>query len=585
MLSHLSQWILIAAISQAPPEAALLKSIPADVDLVFRVGSLESARTDALALLKSMNPEWAKMAEDGLAGPMADIRQKHGEAVIKTPWATFIRLSDGGGDGGPPPFVVVIGSDDYNGVMKGFNGGKDVDLKHQDGGFDAFDGPEGQGTWYAAKRPGAVAFGSSKNLIADIAKPGTKTLDSVLTKAAAKTFLAGDIGIYVNAAALTSRYADQIDQVRQGLMAAMDQAAQQVGNASTIQVAKEFYGGLFDSLKEADILTADLDLGEKGLEVAGFVKVKTDSNLAKSIAEIRTGTAPTLVNLPANALAYIYANVGAKTFDRLHHMSLRMMNPEGKPSPELEKAIAALHGMGRVESTGAVSMEKGMRSISDIRVDDPRKFLDAILAMLRAVKAGEGQVKLYKEVKIEPDVQSHEGLKFTHAVLTMDLEELAKLSGNKPEQAEMMKVMLGDGTMNYWYGIDDKRLLQVMAPTWEDAKAQIDSYLSGKDGIGQTAGFRSVRSELPEQASLLVLVSSQGLVRMFATLFAALAKNPDLKVPDDMPKEPALLGLSLTPHPSEGFELHLVLPSQAGSVIAKGMVPVFQGIAASRPVR
>ena len=47
-----------------------------------------------------------------------------------------------------------------------------------------------------------------------------------------------------------------------------------------------------------------------------------------------------------------------------------------------------------------------------------------------------------------------------------------------------------------------------------------------------------------------------------------------------MPKEPAFLGVSLTPQPSEGYEFHLVIPSPVGTVIAKGVVPIFQGLAA-----
>jgi hypothetical protein len=76
-----------------------------------------------------------------------------------------------------------------------------------------------------------------------------------------------------------------------------------------------------------------------------------------------------------------------------------------------------------------------------------------------------------------------------------------------------------------------------------------------------------------------MLFSTQGLVRMFANIFATVTKNPGLKPPDDMPKEPAYIGASLTTHAAEGFEVHLVLPGAAGTVVAKGLVPLFQGLA------
>ena len=74
--------------------------------------------------------------------------------------------------------------------------------------------------------------------------------------------------------------------------------------------------------------------------------------------------------------------------------------------------------------------------------------------------------------------------------------------------------MFGGETMNSWLGTDGQRVFQVTAPTWNDVKAQIDTFLKGNAGIGTVAGFKSVRSRLPEQANLVALVSAQGLVRM-----------------------------------------------------------------------
>jgi hypothetical protein len=69
---------------------------------------------------------------------------------------------------------------------------------------------------------------------------------------------------------------------------------------------------------------------------------------------------------------------------------------------------------------------------------------------------------------------------------------------------------------------------------------------------------------------------------MTVKMFSNLLKNPDLKVPDDMPKDPAFLGVSLSPQASEGYEIDLVIPSDVGAVIAKGVMPIIQGLAAGR---
>jgi hypothetical protein len=63
---------------------------------------------------------------------------------------------------------------------------------------------------------------------------------------------------------------------------------------------------------------------------------------------------------------------------------------------------------------------------------------------------------------------------------------------------------------------------------------------------------------------------------MYTSLFAAMFKNPDLKLPDDLPKDPAFLGASLTPRPPVGYEFHLVIPTSVGTLIDKGLVPLFR---------
>jgi hypothetical protein len=343
-------------------------------------------------------------------------------------------------------------------------------------------------------------------------------------------------------------------------------------------MAKEMYGTLFDSLKYADGLTLNLDTGEKGLHLAGFLKINPDT--AKAISANLAGEAASLGKLPAGELAYIYLNVSAKTFERFQDMSLKMLSAGGKPSPELEKAMAALHGIGRIESVGSMSMDKGIRSLYELKVEDPKKYVEASIGLLRAMSGGEGQVPIYKDIKVEPDAQTHQGMTFTRVALTMDVEKLAGMAGNVPGQAESMKALFGDGKLHYWYGTADKRVLQVIAPTWEDARPLIDGYLKSEQGVGQVAGYKAVRSELPKEASILAIVEVQAVIRMYVNMFSAMLKKPDLKVPDEMPKDPTFLGASLTPHPSEGYEFHAVIPSSVGTVIAKGVVPIFQGLAA-----
>ena len=87
--------------------------------------------------------------------------------------------------------------------------------------------------------------------------------------------------------------------------------------------------------------------------------------------------------------------------------------------------------------------------------------------------------------------------------------------------------------------------------------------------LGGTAGYRAVRDKLATRANALVLLSAQGVLRQLAAQFSA-------KLPDGLPKEPALIGFSLTTAPPTGFEFRLFVPSAVGPVVEKGLVPMLQ---------
>lgn len=573
MTAQLTHWILLVALAQAPQETDLLKYVPADVDLAIRTRGLEASSKNLVASIRAMDPEWGNMVEGMVAGPMSQIRDNHGGHVASAPFLAFIRMSEVQG-GGPPPFAAVFPAKEYKPFLRQFSGGKDVELKPQDGGHDAFEGPVGDASWYATKDEGIVALGTSRSLIADIAKKGGKRLDSVLTGAAAKSFLAGEVGLYLNAAALTSRYQDQIEQARQAMILAMEQQAG--NNTMGVQIARDFHGAAFDSLKYADVLTLDLNLADQGIHLAGFLKLKADSEAARSIPTLAAGGVEKIGKLPKGATLYLYTNLDARAFDRLQGMTMRMLN-HGKPSPALEKAMAALHGLGRIESAASGSFDdRGRRSLSVMQLDDPRKFIDATIAVVRAT--GEGEGKIYKSIKVEPTAQTHGGFTFTHVAVELDFDRLAEMLGNDPRAAESMKTMMGRERINhYWYGTDGKILLQILAPDWDTARSLIDDYRKSDDQVGRTPGYRSARAAMPDQASILVMLGVQGAAQTYAAMFYSAMKSPDQKAPADMPKEPAYIGISLTPRPGEGYEFHLVVPADAGPAISKGLVPVFRG--------
>jgi hypothetical protein len=579
MLAQFSVWILAATLGQAPAEttAAWLKAVPGDVDVVVRGRGLDSTAHDLIDMIKAMSPRAAGAAVPALSQMLDHIRNMHGEDAVKTPWVGLVRAVPPGPDG-VVPFAILVMKDDYQAVLKALTGGKEVALKSQDGGFDEFEAPQGHGPWYAVKGAGFVALGPDKETIAAIAKPGEKTFGATLTPALAKPFFAGDVGLFINASRLSARYADQIAQGRQAFMATLDLAGQKSPNGATMDAAKDLYGSLFDAIKDAGALTLGVDFAAEGLRLAGQLDMKPGVDSTKAVAADQTGPAE-LGKLARGSAFYMYMNMQASTFEKWQNMSLRMLNPGGKPDPEMARAMERFHALGRIETLGAVSFETGMRGFNVVEASDPKAYVAATEAMLMAMKGADSPLNLYKEVKVERDVQKHQGMSFTHVVAVFDEEKLAKLQTAGPGGGSAsLKAIFGGDSLSYWIGVDGKRVIQVTTPSWDEAKARIDEFLKADSPVAAVPAFQAVRSALADRASLMVILSAQGFVRMIAAQLAASLNKPELKDLAGLPKEPAFLGLSVTPTGPSGYEFHFSLPSPVAAVFENGLIPVVQGL-------
>ena len=232
-------------------------------------------------------------------------------------------------------------------------------------------------------------------------------------------------------------------------------------------------------------LTLNIDVSEQRLHLTAFLKVKPDSEAAKSIADVATGEAGALGNLAAGSMAYMYMNVASKTFQQLQSMSLQMLSGGGKPSPELEKAMAEMHGLGRIESIGSSSMDNGMRTINDIKVADPQKFMDASIAMLKAMGSGDGPGKIYKDLKIEPAAQTDRGMTFTHVAGDDRHGEAGRAGG---ERARASRVHEGHVRRRQDELLVSARMARGCSRLSPRAGRRpgrmIDTYLKGTGGVG-----------------------------------------------------------------------------------------------------
>ncbi len=574
MVAQVSMWLLAAALGQAPAEAsaAWLKAVPGEADVVVRCRGIASASGDLSAMLTAMSPTLAATAVPAVTQFVDQWKAQYGADVVDAPVVGLLRAEAPGPDG-VPAFAILVLKDDYKGILKALANGNDVATKAEEGGYESFTSPFGPGSWYAFDGEGFTAFGPDKVLVAGVAKPGEKSLGAALTPALTAPFLANDLGVYVNAAALTARYGAQIDQARQGLMANLDMAAKNAPNGASMDFVKDMYGGLFDSLKTAEALTLNLDFAAEGLRVAGRLDAKPAAG-AKPV-EPTGKLAADLGKLDPDATFYMYMNMSAESVQKWQGLSLRMLDPSGKPSPAPAPARERFKALGRIETFGSATMADGMRTFNVTDAADPKVYVAVTEAMLQAMKDADSPLNFYKDVKVERDAQKHGGVSFTRITVTFDPEKIAKAGQGNGSEAQI-KAMLGGDSMSYWIGVDGRRVIQVTAPTWEEAEGRLERFAKGDSSAGSLAGFKKVTSDLSDRASFLMVVGGQGLVRMMAAQLAVTTNRPELKNPAGLPAEPAFFGASLTPDGPGGYDFRFSLPSAMGPVFENGLVPLFR---------
>ncbi len=565
MVSCLAPVFLALVVGQtAPAEAAWLKSIPADVVAAAHFRSLEAGRDDLMKMIEAMSPNAAALAQPQIEQGLTILSAQYGKTATQHPFLAVAKMPQGA----MPAWAILFESTDYQGVLKAIAADDAVKPKSE-GGYDSFAKADGQ-TWYSFKGAGFVAFGDNEDMIKSISKPSASLDGSISAEHKAK-LLGGDLGVYVNVAALQTQYADQIEQAKQALQGAIDQAGGQLGG-NAAETAKSVYAGMFDAIKVADSFSTNLDFDAAGLAVASFVTVKPDAPVAKSIGNTPAGAGELLAKLPADASAYVFLKLNPDTLAKIQKMSVAMIAGAAKDTTAIDKAIALQQEAGITEMITANNV--GGVTTSNVGLSmpkDPKKAVESAAQMLQAMKSTEGMVK---DVKLTPNALTFMGFALSEATMTFDLDKM--VTPGAPGGVDAVKKMLGGDTVKSWFGTDGKIVVNVSARTADEAKALLTSALSGKGSIGEAPAYAALRKSLPAQANALYMINAQGLLKQVTGQIAAMTGNT-IPIPADVPKNAALFGGSMVTSP-KGLNLLFVLPSNVGPVIEKGFVPVIQNV-------
>ncbi len=576
MLSCVSAWILSALVAQTPtePRAVLLEKIPADAAVVVSLRGIDKVQADLEGMLTAMSPTWGGQAGPMLRLSIGQMTAQFGTEATRSPFTVAMDLPKA--DGELPAFAVLIPIEDYRSVLKSLAGTVEAPkLEAVGGGVEKFTNKTGD-TIYAYDGEGFIAFAQESDaMVKRIAAKPAATLGSKLSTELREALLGGDLGFYINVAAIQARYGDQIEAMRAQFMAALDQAGDQMQQQGQMNAAKQLYGALFDAAKEAESLALNFDFDKAAFDLSAFLTLKTDSPALASLKNAKTGNSDGLAKLPPGYLVYGYMNTDPKSMQGLMKMNASSTFPGGASgSPAAQKYLDSMMELGRQESLTAMTYGGGVEVLALTIPENVEQTTSAMVELMKTM----AQSPAIKEATLEEKVDTYKGFVLNKASMRFDFEKMLGDQAGNPMAAGMVKAMVGeDGATTTYFGSDGKQLVSATAKSLEEAHQKIDQLSDEKAGIGTKPGYQALMSRLPKETNALFAVNAQRLVRFIGQILGTVAGGDPIAPPADMPTEMALFGGSLATHPS-GYRLDFVLPSAVGPVLEKGLVPIVQGI-------
>lgn len=535
---------------------------PAKAPVVVQVNGIGAARDRLTATLKAAVPDdfanLTKMVDDGLKELLGERKL----TAIPKEGRVFLVVNDVAGLIETPPKVSLLvpvtsykefretflTADEKKTFEAGKNGVDEVKV--------TLFGEEHAG--YMVDLKEYVAITPDKGTADLYANKYTKATTAAIPAELAKSFVTGDISLYVNLDVINDLYGDQIRAFR-GLI---DFAIQQAGMGGMIpgvtkkqlEVAKTMIQGAFQAVEDAHGVVLSVEFRPDGLNVRLQAQFGEDTTSVKILKAEVPGALAEVGKLPAGLQQYTGSKFGKK-----FHDTMRGLNPEFSAADDDEKGaallekfqkeLAAAGPQGDVSASGAQEVGLTVGSYTD-----PKKAPAAIVGCFEAVGAG-GRVQnvvLKDAPKIKADAVKHQNFVFTEIKLAFDFEATVK---DLPEAVrettlEQLKNAMAENT-TVWVGTDGKTVVQAMAKNWDTAARALDGYLDGKKPLSATDGYKMTRKNLPADASYLLLMETgQTITTLLDTLrgmegvvpgFPKIGKVKPIK------GEPPYIGVAVTP--------------------------------------
>jgi hypothetical protein len=590
----------VLALGLAAPAAAEspLARVPAQAPLVFHLHGFERTRGRLLTLVQKALPgEAARSVQAKLEQALK--RLLHGRTLQGVPadGPVFLVFSQLPRPKQEPRAALILRVTSYadfrNGILKKDEG---KTLKPHRAGYETAT-VNGQEV-YLAGRQGYAIVTPHKETALHFTRPGPG-LDKKLDGETANRFLAADLSLYQDMAALNKEYGATLKEYFSLIEQALRQATHvRKGDQGGEQMVLGMSALLFQAVQDSGAALALAEFQPDGLRLHAQTRIRAETKTSALLKTFQPTPLADLARLPAGQFAYSALRIEPALLQRFPAWLYGAATSTGGKDSSLRAAVRGLAEAGPRSFASAGRLP--VQGLQVWRYRDPARAVEASLQLFKAVQAGEtfAGACLKGRPQVEANARTHRGLRLHHVRVTWDLDKTvaaqASMEGMpeavRKQMVDLLKKMMGEG-MQTWFGTDGKAVLQITDRDWPSAQRQLDRYLDGKDAAGGQPAFQDVRQRLPARATVLVLVEMNSYARLTAELLQAAlpgpAKGPPAArsdAPQPVPAKPSYFGLALTLQPGSG-RADAWFPATAVRAYYTALEPLFKLLSAVGSLR
>ena len=588
------------ALAAAPATAAdppagqnVALPFPAKAQIVVHVHGHQRTKDRLLKTLEALPPAEGGKARRAIEDGIKKVLEGRDLSAVPGDGRWFVAVHDLTTFGDEQPAVaVLVPVTDFDKFKKtALTADERKTVERAGDGVEAFKSAPGgdEVTLYLAQVKGYAVVTPNKETAEGYAGKYTPAQSGSMGAELGSSFLNADVAVFVNMDVINDQFGDKIRQFKELIDFALGAGGgggfPGLGKKQ-MEVVKTVFQGALQAVEDGKGVVLAAEFRPDGAGLRFQAQFAAESQSASMLKAEVPGPLTELGKLPKGLGAYVGSKFGSKfaaLWGKLNQ-EFGAADDDDETAGRLEKLQAEVQAAGPGTTYSASTAPDTGLTITGYK--DARKAAAALTGLYQAMPAGArvSSVVLKEKPVVKPAAQSHKGFTLAEVRVNFDFEATVESFPEPVREATLAQLKkLAAAKTGFWLGTDGKVVVQVVGKDWAAARALLDRYLSGSDGVAGDAGFQAARKNLPADASAVYLVETGELLTTLAeqakTAMAAMPGGGPpgfgaLKKPDG---ELTYLGFAVTLK-GQVATAEVFVPSGAITAAARTLAPVFRSV-------